>query len=391
MSFHLSTKNTIKYVCYFIIQYFISGCELDQGLPVFEADGTIGPAGGIVLINNTASSIYGARVEIPPGALTADIPVTVRHEPVPQSMPAGYHAASFGVNFGPDGTRFLKPVSITLPYHDRDNDGLIDGTAIPESRSEVRCYNETSGAWDTVTVTGRDTSRNTVTAATSHFSTYLVPVSTTAPDSTEEAETNLVPGEYFVGDQKYNIDGDGNREMVELGCLNQVPTDCIKTLSCKHCGTPYVLTVRTEVTDNGTRVIAVVDRFTTYANGFVVSLEPDGTSATIDMADNSTYFPFPKVYATGSAELWDWQCEYIAEHTNLRNYQSCADGNDLAVCSESQQKIFCDIVANGTDVTISFGIDISDIVNKWGDPIPNNEMGLTDTIAISFEANYAPE
>jgi hypothetical protein len=64
----------------------------------------VGPSGGTV-------SMGGVSLLFPTGALAADAPITV----APTSMPPGYEAASAAYQFGPDGTTFAQPITVSIP------------------------------------------------------------------------------------------------------------------------------------------------------------------------------------------------------------------------------------------------------------------------------------
>ena len=100
----------------------LSTCSSDNPVeaPPVTGDGTVGPAGG------TVSDATGASVIIPPGALSSDVKVTV--EGFPQMESAPYPAGPVpvfwgGAQFGPAGTQFAQPVSISLPTGDELNPG----------------------------------------------------------------------------------------------------------------------------------------------------------------------------------------------------------------------------------------------------------------------------
>ena len=83
-------------------------------------NGTIGPAGG------TVTDAGGAGVTIPAGALTEDIAITVETFADPETGPYPTGPVPIfwgGAQFGPAGTQFSMPVSITLPTREPLNPG----------------------------------------------------------------------------------------------------------------------------------------------------------------------------------------------------------------------------------------------------------------------------
>jgi len=351
----------------------------------------VGPDGGTVEVVDSASPVFGAKVVIPPGALSEQQVITIEPVDPPAALPEGYMPAGDYVSFKPDGCTFKCPVAVSIPYNDRENDGIIDGTGIPESRAGIFYFNEDTGSWEQVAVTDRDAGRNIITAATAHFSTYLVPVDQTgngAGNGDSDTTTTILPGEYFVGTPIYRVNSDGSRELVALGCLDQDQRACYEADTCRQCGTPYVLTVRPEITDNGTVLGAVIDRFATRSGGYPAAVNAEGTCASFDIADASDYFPFPKLRSSGDAEAWEWRSEYVISWTQLNGYKACSDDTHTAICDSAQGRKFCTIKASGTVVTICFGVDLSDDVNKQGLPMPNAFIGNYGMLPITFEAWY---
>jgi hypothetical protein len=99
----------------------LTTCGSDD--PVEPAPGnntTIGPAGGTVTDDD------GAGVTIPAGALTENIAITVETFTDPESGPYPTGPVPIfwgGAQFGPAGTQFSQPVSITLPTREPLNPG----------------------------------------------------------------------------------------------------------------------------------------------------------------------------------------------------------------------------------------------------------------------------
>ena len=86
-----------------------AGLDGDGGGPIGpggnDGSGTLGPAGGTVQLQTQAG------VTVPPGALSADVTITV----TPVAMPAGLQAAGAiaqAYRFAPEGQQFLLPVEV---------------------------------------------------------------------------------------------------------------------------------------------------------------------------------------------------------------------------------------------------------------------------------------
>jgi hypothetical protein len=107
-----------------------------------------------------------ARVDLPSGALSDSTIISVA--PAPDSLlPAGAddRLAGPAYRFLPDGTRFSKPVQITIVYDPAD---------VPSGGSEsgIRLHVVQNGQWVPVTGSTVDTSLHAVTGQTAHFSIY---------------------------------------------------------------------------------------------------------------------------------------------------------------------------------------------------------------------------
>src|SRR5689334_17054003 len=84
----------------------------DPGVPPPPPPQTgIGAAGG------TVSGPIGAKVVIPPGALTTNVEIKVEMISTgAPALPAGLSAAGQMFAFTPHGTSFAAPVTLTLPF-----------------------------------------------------------------------------------------------------------------------------------------------------------------------------------------------------------------------------------------------------------------------------------
>lgn len=369
----------------------ITSCDNgNDGTPVSNAPPRIiGPAGGVVEVVDPASPVFGARANIPSGALTQDTLITIDAISLPAVLPAGYSAAGGSVTFGPDGTLFNAPIDITLPYKDLDNDGIIDGTDLPESSAGAIYFDDSKQFWEDVSIVSRDAQRNLVTGKTDHFSTYLVHVESNGDTSGNDNTTQpLQAGEYFVGEPKYQYYADGTKKLAPLGCLSQDQQACFKNNTCRQCATPYVLTLRAESSEKGFILGAVLDQFATAAGGYPVEVDSTGTSVIIDTSDNSDDFPFEKVHRSGDAGKWTWSCEYVVEWTVLDAYAACSDYSQSSICTSTGEKIRCTIEGSGRDIIIKFGVTLSDHTTLDGFPMPNATIGNFGRLCIAFEGWY---
>lgn len=133
----------------------------------------VGVEGATIEINDEDSPLRGTKIIIPEGSVPTNTTITMHTINPSQSLPSNSFSAGGAVEFGPDGTQFEKPVTITLPYYDVDNDGFIDGTNISEELLGVKIFSQNNGFWEGVQVIKIDTDSNLITFRTTHFSTGI--------------------------------------------------------------------------------------------------------------------------------------------------------------------------------------------------------------------------
>jgi len=125
----------------------------------------------------------GGRVDVAVGdprlpGVTLDLPGGVGVRTITVSLePAATQPTLRGLSpvrvfeLGPDNTQFNRPGTISLPYLDQDQDGVVDGTTVNET--DLKIFWHDGVEWRSVG--GRvDTVANRVTARISHFSLYAL-------------------------------------------------------------------------------------------------------------------------------------------------------------------------------------------------------------------------
>jgi Stigma-specific protein, Stig1/ZU5 domain len=127
------------------------------------AASVVGASGGLVSLPD------GASVQIPPGALSADTMITI----VTSDAPPPPGAVGRAYLFGPEGTTFEQPVTITLPY---------STTALPAgmTQNDVVIQTAPAGSTSFASLATTGVEAGIVRAQASHFSVF-VPVVPTEP------------------------------------------------------------------------------------------------------------------------------------------------------------------------------------------------------------------
>lgn len=117
-----------------------------------------------------------AGVSVPPRALAQSLDITVSQPDAADeaarqaaAVNGGKAPASLPVAFGPEGTAFSEPVTITLPY----DPGLVAAQGLREDDLKVHYWNHRQQRWEDLPSTV-DRTQRTVSAQTTHFSVYQV-------------------------------------------------------------------------------------------------------------------------------------------------------------------------------------------------------------------------
>ena len=140
---------------------------------------TVGaPADNIIQTAGTqvARDASGTEIEIP-GNTVVDFPDTAAQEikiftpvdPIQTAeLPSGVDGIPVVRDFGPDGTTFDTPISVSIAYTD------AEVAEYDEAHLRVFLYNTTTMAFDIeiTTIISRDTVNNTITFTVDHFSTF---------------------------------------------------------------------------------------------------------------------------------------------------------------------------------------------------------------------------
>src|SRR5262245_47537972 len=134
-----------------------AGCSGGTG-----AKKTVGASGGVVQSGDAAS------VSIPSGALAGDLSIVVEPNPAAPAV-AGATAVGAAYHFGPDGTQFSKPVTVTLAF-------APEKLPAGDGASQVAIFTAAAGssAYDALPTTIVDASH--VSAPASHFSNFVAAV-----------------------------------------------------------------------------------------------------------------------------------------------------------------------------------------------------------------------
>ena len=228
----------------------------------------------------------GTSVTVPLGTVSSNITVEVELTGTNTNPDAGAAYGRSNINMNRkvtlDGHPDLsKPITITIPYPDDDNDGIVDGTAIPENTLTAYWFDTTDGKWKKPLSCEVDTVANLVRITTYHLTEFglygsrnlLLPANGGTLKSCSFAGTNVTSAANLT---------DGNTASYWQGPTNAGPQEFVYSF------TNYQGAVCSEVVIyNGTQGMS------NYCRDFqiLVSMDVDGatfrsvTNGVLPMAD----------------------------------------------------------------------------------------------------------
>lgn len=128
-------------------------------------------AGGVVEVTTADSSIRGAKLTIPANALMSDKTITIGEVINPPELPLGLNFVGTPIDLGPDGSTFMMPLKIEIPYSDEE---LSDAGVSDDVALKLYSYNKTLKTWVQEKIVSIDTTNNVVTGEVTHFSYYAM-------------------------------------------------------------------------------------------------------------------------------------------------------------------------------------------------------------------------
>ena len=365
----MNNKKFLQIIITIIFVLSSSGCEKS------DSGGSSSTPQQNEISNSAQIDSYGGVVEVVSGEKKAvaiipenaleqpeNIEITIKNS-VPKELPGTNVQAGDCINFKPSGKIFNKKITLGIPYNDTDNDYLVDSTFVDVSKLKIKYFNEELNAWTDMSVKNIDRSANIAYFETTHFSTYITYVDKN--DSGVIPDKELVENEYFTGTPYYYSGPNGQKKLRIKGCINHPEY---------HCDHPWFLNVFMHQKKG---LVSVIDRNITFneLTGYHGTISEDGTTIDFDALQI-----FDKVKKSGDVRLWEWECEFVKEHTNLLNYDVVEDGDTDYIETPDNEKIYADIYPfDGSTLRISWKINI----------IPEIKPGKT--MAIRFEARYKPD
>lgn len=131
-------------------------------------------------VDNVIEREDGVRVEIPRGTIDEDTIMRISR-PDPSEIPPSDHESTgqyIEIALESGQKDLHNPIGVSIPYRDDDNNGMVDGTNIPEERLMVNLYN--GSVWEELPTT-IDSTRNIATGTTTHLTLFGI-FGSVAPD-----------------------------------------------------------------------------------------------------------------------------------------------------------------------------------------------------------------
>lgn len=110
----LSCRAVVVVLCLALV----GGCNSDRVVgSSYLASGVVsaGSGGAVTVVSTEVPALVGTKITIPPGALAQDTEITIAPA-TKAAVPDGVQAAGPVAEFGPDGTTFAQPATMTLPF-----------------------------------------------------------------------------------------------------------------------------------------------------------------------------------------------------------------------------------------------------------------------------------
>ena len=148
-----------------------------------------------VEVMKTGSPVWGARLEIPPQALSEPCDISIGVVENPPALPANTRLVGNVMDLGPDGTVFREPVHVFFPIakQELDQAGITD-----LSQLRVLTFMSTRKVWEEVPVDGVDHENRLLFFKVNHFSMFTAVKETEARDPNRPGDERSASAGCFV-------------------------------------------------------------------------------------------------------------------------------------------------------------------------------------------------
>ncbi len=133
-----------------------------------------GPAGGELLLTDTHADVSWFRIAVPEGALSCEAEIQVYHSTRIENAPTGFLQLSSVIELRPRDLTFALDISVIQDYNDEDQDGIVDGSSVPESKLYPAYYSFDNKVWGPLEALIPDTSLNVAGFETNRLAAYTL-------------------------------------------------------------------------------------------------------------------------------------------------------------------------------------------------------------------------
>jgi len=201
------------------------------------ASATIGTAGGVIEVSNRDDPLFGARINVPSGALASDTLLEIRVPSSVSAFPSASGKPRVLVAIEPSGIEFRVPITVTVPYEDATDESLLS----------VFVAAPATGHWLPIEDYEVDTDGNKVSFRVQHLSTFGI-----------DRRPPLAPGWYKIehNDSSLPSPYDQTPELVRTIVLDAIlrgawmgAASCTGIIPCLNDCPPDAKTLTVEWTD----------------------------------------------------------------------------------------------------------------------------------------------
>lgn len=133
-----------------------------------------GSAGGTQELINEVPGLRWFRINVPAGAFSGQTRINSYLSSKLENAPLYFTALSPLVEIRPKDLTTNEDISVLLPYEDENQDGIIDGTDIPETEIHPGYYSEENSCWGPLEPLVPDPTANVAAMYTNHLDPFML-------------------------------------------------------------------------------------------------------------------------------------------------------------------------------------------------------------------------
>ena len=187
--------------------YFTTGGAKEDKLLSKE----ISSSGGVIKEES------GVQIVVPQGALPEDATISIGRVENSPDLPDTLKGIGVAYHFGPDGFLFNLPITMTLPYTEKD---LMEAGVLNENDIKIYYYSTSEGRWIELNILSLDQSNKKLSINIDHFSYFQIAMKT-------DSKKNMTLNSFA---SIYNYPNPFNPDKSETVIAFQLKTDDVITI-----------------------------------------------------------------------------------------------------------------------------------------------------------------